>query len=62
MAGWRSKLAEGLLLLVVVAVAARVIWGLLGPLLVPLIAMLLLGGLITLTVRGPRSGGGLFHK
>lgn len=43
MSSWRSKLAEGLLLLVAVAVVARVVWQLLGPLLPTLIVLLLIG-------------------
>jgi hypothetical protein len=57
MSSWRSKLAGGLLTLVVVAVAARAIWALLGPLLPSLLLMLIVGGLVVFILRGPRSGG-----
>ncbi len=57
-----SKLLGAILLLVAVAVVARVVWGLLGPLLTPILTLLLFGALVTFIIRGPRSGGGLFHK
>jgi hypothetical protein len=56
-----SKVAGGLLMLVAVAVVARVVFGLLWSLL-PAVIVLLLLSLIGWMVRGPRSGGGLFHK
>jgi len=62
MSGWRMKLVEGLLTLVVVAVAARAIWALVGPLLPSLLVLLVLGSLLASLLRGPRSGGGPFHK
>ncbi len=56
MSSWRSKLAEGLLIAVIVAVAARAIWALLGPLLPTLLVLLVVGGLVVTLLRGPRSG------
>jgi hypothetical protein len=53
---WRSKLAKGLLLLIAAAVAARVVWELLGPLLPSLLALLVIGSLILWLVRGPHAG------
>lgn len=57
MSGWRSKLYEGLILLIAVAVVARVVWGLLGPLLPALLVMLILGGLVFYLLRGPKPSG-----
>lgn len=51
MASWRSRLAEGLVLLVVMAVVARVISGLLWPLFGPLLALLALGVVYQLLFR-----------
>jgi hypothetical protein len=62
MSSWRSKLTSGLLMLVVVAVAARAIWALLGPIVPALLVLLLVGGLLVSILRGPRSGGGVLHK
>jgi NhaP-type Na+/H+ or K+/H+ antiporter len=62
MSSWRSKLAEGLLMVVIVAVAARAVWALLGPLLPGLFLLLVVGGLVMFILRSPRSGGGPFHK
>jgi len=62
MSAWLSKLAEGLVVLVVVAVAARVVWTLLGPLVPSLLMMLIVGGFVVVILRGPRSSGGAFHK
>ena len=56
MSTWLSKLAGCLLVLVVVAVAARAIWMLLGPLVLPLLSLLIVGGLVVIILRGPRSG------
>ena len=57
-----SKVAGGLLILVAVAVVARVVFGLLWSLLPAVIVLLVLGSLVGWVLRGPRSGGGLFHK
>ena len=57
-----AKLLGAILLLVAVAVAARVVWELLGPLLAPILTLLLFGAIVTFIIRGPRSSGGLFHK
>jgi hypothetical protein len=53
---WRSKVIEALLLLAAVAVVARVVFGLLGPLLPSLVAILVLGGLLSRVLRGPHAG------
>jgi len=52
----RSKLAEALMAIIAVAVVARVVWGLLGPLLPYLLLMFILGGLFLYLLRGPHSG------
>jgi len=57
-----SRVAVGLLMLLALAVVARVALGLLSSLLPAVIVLLLLAGLIGWVLRGPRSGGGLFHK
>jgi hypothetical protein len=59
--GWGSKVTETLVLVLVVAVAARVVWGLLGPLVPGLILFLIVGAVLIGIFRGPRPGGGLFH-
>ncbi len=58
----KSKLAQGVVVLLAVAILARIIFTLLQPLLAPLAVLLLVGGLIVYVLRGPRTGGGLFHK
>jgi hypothetical protein len=52
----KTKLAEALMTIIAVAVVARVVWGLLGPLLPSLIALLLLAAIFLYIVRGPRAG------
>lgn len=52
---WRSKVTEALLILVAVAVVARVVYGLLGPLLPSLLVLLILGGLLLWMLRGPHA-------
>lgn len=47
----KQKLAEGLLMLVAVAVVARVIYGLLGPLLPLMLALLLVGTIVAWLLR-----------
>jgi predicted Na+-dependent transporter len=46
-----QMLAEGLLVLVAIAVVARVVYGLLGPLLVPLLLILLVGAIAVRLLR-----------
>ena len=53
---WRHKVVEGLLLLVAVAVVARVVYGLLGPLLPSLLVLVVLGSLLLWVLRGPHRG------
>jgi len=53
--GWHSKLAEDLVLVLAVAVVARVVWGLLGPLLPGLALVLIIGSIIVFAMRGPHS-------
>lgn len=62
MSGLTSKLAGGLVVLLALAVLARVIYALLQPLLAPIAVLLLIGGLIIYVLHGPRSGGGPIHK
>ena len=57
-----AKVGEALLFVLAVAVVARVVFGLLGPLLPVLVLLLVVGAILTRIFRGPRSGGGLFHK
>jgi hypothetical protein len=58
----KAGLMTVLLLLVAVAIAARVIWNLLAPMLPTVLVGLVLVALIGFVLRGPRSGRGLFHK
>jgi uncharacterized membrane protein len=62
MSSWRTKLAEALLLLVAVAVVARVVWDLLGPLLPVFGTLLVVILVVAFVLRGPRSGGKPFHS
>jgi len=48
---WRSKLIEGLVLLLAVAVVARVVFGLLGPLLPSLIVLLVVASVLLFILR-----------
>jgi hypothetical protein len=52
---WNSKLAEALISLIAVAVVARVVWGLLGPLLPSLVVLLTVGAILRWLVRGPHA-------
>jgi hypothetical protein len=61
MSTWLSKLGRGLVVLLVLAVAARAIWALLGPLLPDLLILLVVGGLLVHVILGSRSSGGPFH-
>lgn len=51
----RGRVVEALLLLVAIAVAGRVVWGLLGPLLPTLLLVIVLGSLLLWVVRGPHA-------
>jgi hypothetical protein len=55
------RLAEGLAMLTAAALIARVIYGLLVPLLPSLVVVLAVGGFLAFIIRGPRAGGG-FHN
>jgi integral membrane sensor domain MASE1 len=46
-----QKLAEGLLMLVAVAVVARWLVGVIGPLLVPLLMLLFVGSIVAYVLR-----------
>lgn len=50
---WRVRVLEGLALAIAVAVVARVVWSLLGPLLPALLVLIAVGGLLFGVVRGP---------
>lgn len=52
----RAKLAEALIMLIAVAVVARVVWELLGPLLPSLLVLFVLGALVLYVIRGPHAG------
>jgi hypothetical protein len=52
----KAKLAEALMTLIAVAVVARVVWGLLGPLLPSLLALFVIGALVLYVLRGPHAG------
>jgi NhaP-type Na+/H+ or K+/H+ antiporter len=54
--GWRSRVIEALVLLLTVAVVARVVWNLLGPLLPVTVVMVTIGGLLFGVIRGPHGG------
>jgi hypothetical protein len=56
----REKLVEIAILVIALAVVARAVWQLLGPLLPSLLIFLLVGWLVLFVVRGPR--GGTFPK
>lgn len=62
MSSWRTHLAEGLLLVVALAVLSRVVFDVLSPLLPALGTLLVVLLVVAFVLRGPRSGGGLFHK
>jgi hypothetical protein len=55
MGAWSAKVTEGLLLLIVIAVVARVVWGLLGPLLPSFFVLLMIGVILLRLVQGPHS-------
>lgn len=55
-----TKLVEGMILVLAVALVARVAWGLLGPLVPGLVVLLVVGSILVSIFRGPRGGGGLF--
>jgi hypothetical protein len=52
-----SKVLQALLLLIAVAVGARVVFGLLGPLLPSLLVVAALVGVLFLALRGPHGRG-----
>lgn len=52
---WQAKVFQSLLLLIAVAVVARVVSGLLGPLLGPLLLVVTFGGLLAWLVKGPHA-------
>ena len=52
---WKTRAIEGLLFLVAAAVVARVVYGLLWPLLPSLLAIVVVGSLILWVVRGPHA-------
>lgn len=49
-----ARVIQALIIVVVTAVAARVVWSLLGPLIPSLLALLVVGSLIVKLVTGPR--------
>ncbi len=57
---WLSRVTGALVLVVAIAVVARVVWGLLGPLVPGLVVLLVVGSILISIFRGPRAGGGLF--
>jgi hypothetical protein len=57
---WRSRVTGALVLVVAIALVARVIWELLGPLVPGLVVLLVVGSILISIFRGPRAGGGLF--
>ena len=52
---WRLRVLEGLALAIAVALAARVVWSLLGPLLPSLLVLIAVGGLLYGVMRGPHA-------
>lgn len=56
----REKLIETAILVLALAVVARAVWQLLGPLLPSLLVLVLVGWLLVFVVRGHR--GGTFRK
>jgi uncharacterized membrane protein YGL010W len=56
MENWRARIMQSVLILLVVSVAARVVYGLLGPLLPSLLVLFVLGWLLQWILRGPHSG------
>lgn len=57
-----SRLIGALLMLLAIAVVARVVFGLLWSLLPGLVVAMVLVWIISRTLRGPGSSSGLFHK
>ena len=57
---WRSRVTGALVLVVAIALVARVVWALLGPLVPGLVMLLVVGSILISIFRGPRAGGGLF--
>jgi hypothetical protein len=52
---WRVRVLESLALAVAVALVARVVWLLLGPLLPALLVLIAAGGLLFGVMRGPHA-------
>lgn len=52
---WHTKVIEALALTVAVAVVARLVWELLGPLLPMILVLLAVGGLLFGVIRGPHA-------
>jgi uncharacterized protein YqgC (DUF456 family) len=52
----KERLAEALITLIAVAVVARVVWALLGPLLPSLLVLFIGGALFLYVIRGPHAG------
>jgi hypothetical protein len=55
MGAWGGKVREALVVVLAVAVVARVAWLLLGPLVPGLITVAVLGTILLFAVRGPRT-------
>jgi hypothetical protein len=51
----KEKLAVALVSILAIAVVARVVWQLLGPLLPYLMVIVVLGGLLMFVIGGPRA-------
>jgi hypothetical protein len=57
-----GKLGQALLVILAIAVVARVVFGLLGPVLPVIVVLLVAGAILTRVLRGPRGGDGPFHR
>ena len=57
---WHTRVTEALVLVVAIALVARVVWGLLGPLIPGLVVLLVVGSILISMFRGPRAGGRFF--
>jgi hypothetical protein len=57
---WHTRVTEALVLVVAIALVARVVWGLLGPLVPGLVVFLVVGSILISIFSGPRAGGGFF--
>ena len=54
---WSTRVLQALVLVVAIAVVARVVWELLGPLIPGLVVLLVVGSILISIFRGPRAGG-----